>query len=88
MAELADALDSGSSDHYDSCRFKSCFPHRGDSCKRISVFYPFQPGAVSEPCNELLLAAGAALTESKVRETKSFLDTVLVDPAGFRKARG
>ena len=28
MAELADALDSGSSDHYDSCRFKSCFPHQ------------------------------------------------------------
>ena len=56
--------------------------------KESPLFYPFQPGAVSEPCNELLLAAGAALTESKVRETKSFLDTVLVDPAGFRKARG
>ena len=21
-------VDSGSSDHYDSCRFKSCFPHQ------------------------------------------------------------
>ena len=33
MAELADALDSGSSDHYDSCRFKSCFPHQNPNVK-------------------------------------------------------
>ena len=28
MAELADALDSGSSEQYRSCKFKSCYPHR------------------------------------------------------------
>ena len=27
MAELADALDSGSSEQYRSCKFKSCYPH-------------------------------------------------------------
>ena len=27
MAELADALDSGSSEHNRSCKFKSCYPH-------------------------------------------------------------
>ena len=39
MAELADALDSGSSDHYDSCRFKSCFPHQNPNVKTFGFLY-------------------------------------------------
>ncbi len=41
MAELADALDSGSSDHYDSCRFKSCFPHQQKAAKAAFFFVQF-----------------------------------------------
>ena len=39
MAELADALDSGSSDHYDSCRFKSCFPHQSPENAEFSGLF-------------------------------------------------
>jgi len=35
---LADALDSGSSDHYDSCRFKSCFPHQNPNIEVFGFF--------------------------------------------------
>ena len=34
-------MDSGSSDHYDSCRFKSCFPHHNPSENTVfgRIFY-------------------------------------------------
>ena len=49
MAELADALDSGSSDHYDSCRFKSCFPHQSpENIEFSGLFICFGGGGSSQ----------------------------------------
>ena len=34
-------INSGSSDHYDSCRFKSCFPHQSPETKVSGLFICF-----------------------------------------------